>query len=232
MPCEPGCPFLKNGTCTDTIRLFREFPEDARKSLREKAVHASCRRQEYIVHEGDDIHAVLILRHGEVKTSVTDENGTEHVYDLLHGGHAIWHGMFLREHRYTYDVIAVSDVELCMIYREDFMRVLHENEETAMYLIEMLSSELQEANEKIALLSIRSPKIRLARFLLFHEKRSGEEIHMKLEDIANSICLRPETVSRNIVLLEKKNLIRRTGHGKIRILDRDGLKELDDGKAE
>jgi CRP/FNR family transcriptional regulator len=226
--CLKNCPYRNKDTyCTDSIRLFQHLPEDARQELRALAIHTSRKKKEIIARNGDLIDSVLIIRSGEVKTSVSDEAGREHVFDFLHGGQAIWHGIFLQNHRYTYDVTAVSDVSLCIIRRDDFMRVLRKNPDTAMYLIEMLSTELQDANEKNIVLSIKDPTARLASFLDFHDARArGEEIHMKLEDIANAISLRPETVSRSIASLTRKKLIVRTGRGRIRVIDPVGLAEI------
>ena len=99
--------------------------------------------------------------------------------------------------------------------------------ETAMYLIEMLSKELQDANEKAFLFSIRHPEERIAAFLLFRDARCiGSTIDMKLDDIAASIGLRRETISRYLSRMEKNHLIRREGNGRLRVINRDELKNL------
>ena len=54
----------------------------------------------------------------------------------------------------------------------------------------------------------------------------GPEIKLKLEDIAASIGLRPETVSRAMSQFVKAGLIRRLGQGKIMVIDRSGLKQV------
>ena len=96
-----------------------------------------------------------------------------------------------------------------------------------MSLIAMLSTELKEAKEKAQLLSIRQPLIRLAGFLLDKDKTCSDHvICMKLDDIASSIGLRPETVSRCIRKLEEQKLIIRLGQGKLRVTERMKLLEL------
>ncbi len=162
-----------------------------------------------------------------MKIARYDIEGEEHILDILHDGQAIWHGMFLNDHIYHYSVICMSDVQLCTIHRNDFMDMLQKDPSTAMFLIEMLSTELKEANEKTLLLSIRDPLVRLAGFLLEKDRSCiGSQINLKLDDIASSISLRPETVSRNIAILEKQNLIIRKGHGRIFVTNREGLKKL------
>ena len=91
----------------------------------------------------------------------------------------------------------------------------------------MLSTELQEAKEKAQLLSVRQPLIRLAGFLISKDTTcTNHVICMKLDDIAASIGLRAETVSRCISKLEEQQLITRLGQGKLKVTNRLKLLEL------
>ena len=51
-------------------------------------------------------------------------------------------------------------------------------------------------------------------------------IEMSLEDIAASVNLRPETVSRKLRDIEKNGLIKRVGKCKIKVLDFTRLNEM------
>lgn len=46
------------------------------------------------------------------------------------------------------------------------------------------------------------------------------------DDIAVSVSLRTETVSRKLREMEKDGLIERLGHARIRVLDRDALRDI------
>ena len=77
------------------------------------------------------------------------------------------------------------------------------------------------------MLSIRDPRRRLAEYLLVRSRRcAGPEIHLKLDDIANSIGLRPETVSRHIARFDREGLVKRTGRGRLLVIDREGLADV------
>lgn len=77
------------------------------------------------------------------------------------------------------------------------------------------------------MLSIRDPRQRLAQYLLVRDQRcAGPEIHLKLEDIAASVGLRPETVSRNVARFAREGLIERPGRGRILIVDHAGLRGI------
>lgn len=77
------------------------------------------------------------------------------------------------------------------------------------------------------MLSIRDPRRRLAEYLLIRDSScAGPEIHLRLEDIANSVGLRSETVSRNIARFAREGLVERTGRGRLLVLDREGLAKV------
>lgn len=228
MDIDHECPYrAKNEYCTHSIRLFQKLPEEDQAFLVENARHIQRPKGTILAEENSEINAILIIRSGRVKTRRIDTNGEEHILDVLHDGQAIWHGMFLEDHIYHYDVVALTDVSLCLIQREDFLSTLAVHPTTALYLIEMLSTELQDANEKAYLLSLHAMDDRVGQFLLFRDARCiGKEIELKLEDIAASISLRPETVSRVIAKFEKAGAVKRLGRGKLLVTDREKLRAL------
>ncbi len=222
---ETTCPFhTSTEFCTSRITLFKYLPLELQKSLVEHATHISKKKGSTIAPEGSRIDSIIIVRSGRIKTCRYDSDGEEQILDILHDGQAIWHGMFLQDNIYHYSIVAITDVTLCYISRESFMEIIHEHPEIAFSMMEMLSNELQDANEKAFLFRIKDPQKRLAQFLLFRDHRClGKQINMKLDDIAASIALRPETVSRNITKLEKQGYIERIGQGKLVVKDREGL---------
>lgn len=229
LKCDDGsCFYQKEGTlCTKNIRLFKELDDDAQAFLTDRAIHRSFSKGTMIRNIGDPMDAILIIRSGRLKTVRFDADGEEHILDILHDGQAIWHDMFLSEPVYHYSVAAVTDVLLCIIRREDFLAMLEKKPKAAFSLIAMLSTELQEAKEQILLLSIREPRVRLAGFLLDRDHKCiGPEIHLRLEDIASAVSLRPETVSRNLKRFENEGLIERRGNGRLFVTNRDGLKQI------
>ena len=127
---------------------------------------------------------------------------------------------------FPYSAVCLVNVTVCIIYRADFINVLSDSS-VALNIIAMLSRKLHDANERNMLLSTKDPKARLAAFLLYREKRDKEEIiELKLGDIAASLSMRPETVSRKISELIDEGLIKREGKSSIRIIDFEGLEEM------
>lgn len=225
---EKECPFRKeHRLCISEIGLFKALPLEIQESLIENAQHKHFEKGSILANEGDKVDGVLILRQGRIKTCRYDRDGEEYILDILHEGQAIWHDLFLNRPVYHYNIVSLTEVLVCKISRQDFMRIFSRYPQAAMSLIAMLSTELESAKERAMLLAIRSPKIRLAGFLLSKDRTCiNHEIHMKLEDIAASIGLRVETVSRGIKALEQEGLIKRLGQGKLVVCDRAGLEAL------
>ena len=227
-----GCPFRKNNKLgTSEIRLFKSLPKDVQEDLVNHSDHIQYPKGKIIAQEGDKIDSVLIIRHGRIKTCRYDASGEEYIMDVLHEGQAIWHDMFLNDYTYHYNIVTLSTTMVCKIKRIDFMHLLTKYPNATMSLIAMLSTELQEAKEKAQLLSVRQPLIRLAGFLISKDTTcTNHVIRMKLDDIAASIGLRAETVSRCISKLEEQQLITRLGQGKLKVTNRSKLSELYNSK--
>ena len=223
-----GCANCKNSIwCTTSIPLFGALPEDVRKSLTAHSIQTVRAKGSILFRVGEKVDSVLIIRKGRIKLCKYDADGNEYILDIIHDGDAIWENLFLENAVFPYSAVCLSKVELCEIKKSEFIQILADQPGIAMNLISLLSLRLKDSNEKALLLSIRNPEMRLAGFLLDRDIRCvGPEIKLKLEDIAASIGLRPETVSRNLSRFEKARLIKRLGQGKILVTDRGGLKKI------
>lgn len=219
------CAFSRAGSsCMDNIRLFADLPSPAKRELLARARHTTHESGAIIAHEGDPIESIIVVRSGRIKTYHSTSDGEQYVLDVLHDGQALWHGLFLDNHTYGYSVSCLTPVRLCRIHRADVEQMLANHPDVAMGLIRMVCTELDRADERIMMLSIRDPRRRLAEYLLVRDRScTGPEIHLKLEDIASSVGLRPETVSRNIARFDREGLVKRTGRGRLLVLDREGL---------
>ncbi|RRF98512.1 MAG: Crp/Fnr family transcriptional regulator [Coriobacteriaceae bacterium] len=228
-PCPyQSCSYRATGDCCmNHIRLFSHLDSGAKRELMRCAHQSDYPKGSVIVHESDPIESIFIIRKGRIKTYRLSEDGEEYILDILHDGQALWHGMFLQDHTYHYSAACLTEVSVCSIRRTDFESFISAHPEVAMHLVETLSTELDDAEEKITILSIHSPKSRLARYLLHRNDRClHQEIHLRLDEIAASVNLRPETVSRILSAFEKDGLVKRIGRGHLKVINRAALAQV------
>ena len=212
--------------CLHRLDLMAGLPEEQQRQLMRRAVHRRYAKGETLFETGDRITGIYLLHTGRVKLTNFDAEGCEQIVGIFRGGETLWEDLFLPDARYPYTGICLEETEVCRLNRDAFAEALRDAR-IALQVVGLLSRKLHDANERNRILATQDPLQRLSGFLLTQSRHmQGDTVTLRLEDIAGSICARPETVSRKIRELETRGLVRRTGQSGIRILDSEGLKTL------
>lgn len=212
--------------CIEKIDFLAGIPRNKQEMLMKLAVYEAHAKGDAIFMEEEPVDSIFIIHKGRVKLSAFDSEGREQIVGIFAEHDTIWEGVLMEGSRYPYAGICLTDVECCRIYRRDFEQAIREPE-IALRVIGLLSKKLHDANQRNILLSTNSPKSRLAGFLLYRSRHSASDmVTLRLDDIAASISLRPETVSRKLRELDKEGLIQKTGQSTIRIMDVEALNKV------
>jgi len=107
-------------------------------------------------------------------------------------------------------------------------------------VLELLSEQLAEAHARLLLLGRKTPREKLASFLLEMADRSAGDgaaagwfhLPMRRQDIADFLGLTIETVSRGFTRFRAAGLIALADPTTLRLLDREALEEIADGLCE
>ena len=220
-PCE-DC----ENRCIRDIAFLYGMPDENQMEILSHSTSRQLKRGDYLFHEGDEVRSIVIIREGQVKLSSYDAEGRENIIGIFSDEETIWEGVFAGNRRYPYSAICLTDVCCCYIRRSDIESAVS-NPAVALQVIHMLSSKLHDANERNMILSVNEPVARIAAFLIYCGSRSAEPvIKLRLDDIAGSVGLRPETVSRYIRRLMKDGMIEKVGQSGIRITDFAAMRRL------
>lgn len=214
-----------DGNCLDDVEFLMGLNPQDRLRIMQGAVRRTYEKDRIIFHEGDPVDALFVIHSGKVKLSSWDAEGREKIVGIFTGGDTIWEGFFLKDSHYSFSGTCITPADICRIHRSDLEAVI-QDPAVSLRVIGFLSQRLHETNENISLLNIRSPKARLAAFLMHRCMYiDSDTVTLRLDDIASSINLRPETVSRKLKELEKSGLVEKTGQSSIRVIDMEGLRE-------
>ena len=212
--------------CVNNTSFLIGIPEWRRRQIMEKARGIRLTRGSVLFAQEEPVDGIYLLQNGKVKLSTWDSEGREQIIGIFSDPDTIWEGIFMEDSRYPYAAVCLTDVECCKIGRNDLEEAM-QDPSVALKIIALLSQKLHDANERVRLLSISSPRARLAGFLLNRSRHtSSDTVVLRLDDIAASIQLRPETVSRRIRELEREGLIEKVGQSSIHIADRAGLEKI------
>ncbi len=191
-----------------------------------RSAHKSFEKDEFIFREGEPVDSVMIIKSGQVKLNTYDAEGREKIIGIFSDSDTIWEGMFVKGSRYPYSGVCLAPTTVCRIRRSDVEEAVS-NPHVALKVISMLSLKLHDANERNMILSVNEPTARIAAFLIYRDKRSSAPvIKLRLDDIAGSVGLRPETVSRYLRKMAREGWIEKVGQSGIRLLNFEALNRI------
>lgn len=218
------CTHCKKHLCASRIPLFDSLTDREIEMLVERAVHRTYDKDEVIFAHDDPASAIVIVRFGKLKLSRFTLEGKEAIMDILsdddfYGEHKVFSGG-----SYDVDAIALTRTGICRIDRSVIDDVILHHPEIGLKLLSYIGKKYEHQNHVITILSQSDAKEKLKAFLLYRAQRLGK-LHLSLtrEDIASSLGLRRETVSRKLSELQREEFLRVEGHKDIYLKKREEL---------
>jgi CRP/FNR family transcriptional regulator, anaerobic regulatory protein len=191
-------------------------------------------RGETLIRAGDPPLVCANLQAGVMKLCAVTASGEEAITGLLFPGDFIGRPfMGSAEH----DIVALTDVELCVFPRAAFERALHDHRRMEQLLLERTLAELDRARRSLVTLGRASAGARVAGFLDDIARRmavsgcqpdagpAGRSFDLPLSrgEIADVLGLTIETVSRQMTRLRTAGIIDLPGGRAIVVRNAAGL---------
>lgn len=133
-----------------------------------------------------------------------------------------------------YELYALSDSRLSIFPARTLFRAAASGDEAGSAILDRALVTIDRLREKAVLLGRKTAKERIATFLLTMAERIGEKsgssiqltLPMSRREIADSLGLTIETVSRQLTELRDSQMIATSGRSDITMLDEAGLRAL------
>jgi CRP-like cAMP-binding protein len=180
-----------------------------------------------ISQSGEPVVSLVIVLKGVLKGEMVDYSGRVIKIEDIHAPGALAAAfIFGNSNRFPVNVIAVTDSELLLIEKEEFLKLLMRNGNILVNFLDIVSNRSQFLSEKIKFLSFKTIRGKLAHYLL---QKSGENTSFTLDMTQNELAdyfgvARP-SVGRVLGELEDDGYIEAKGKH-ILLIDREGLAEL------
>ena len=150
---------------------------------------------------------------GKIKISLLSIDGAEKVVDIIHEGSTFAEAIILRGmDGYPVNSEAIGDTIVLKINAKKYTQVLSQSTEACFKVISSLSTRTHWLMNEMERLSLHNASYRLISFLLENideDSESGTEITLSAPKhvIASRLSITPETLSRTLKNLSKKELL-------------------------
>lgn len=185
-----------------------------------------------VFNDGDPVKGIYFIEKGKVK--VLSKMGENNYHIIRLAGHdSILGHRGIHFKKYHIKAETLEDCIFTFIPINIFIKIIKANPDMAIYMINFLSQELREAEDKMKNLSILDPKKRIAIILIklievfgYLDKKSNLlSFTLKRNDLANMANTTYETVIRALSYLSENGLIELVGK-KISIKNEKKLREF------
>jgi len=212
------CPVRERAACS-------VLSEGERGDLARAGRTRKLSRGDMLFAAGDENAACATLVSGALKVTSHDEDGNERILALVHPAGFI--GELFAPFS-TFDVVALTNSELCVFAKSDMSNALSTYPQLTRALLRRSEEDLHRSRELLAMDARISATERVGTLILAMAQAASTspchpaesfELPLTRGEIANMLGLTIETVSRSITRLERGGAIERKGARGIVVLD-------------
>jgi CRP/FNR family cyclic AMP-dependent transcriptional regulator len=207
--------------------LFGQLPPAALEHLGSYMKRRTLLRGASIFAKGDPGIGLMGVLAGAVKISVPSADGRDIVLNIMHEGEIFGEIALLDGHPRTADATAMTDCELMVIERRDFVPFLRSQPDLTIQIIETLCARLRRTTEQVQDLTFLDLPTRLAKALLRLDaegeaRASTRKVTITQREISQIIGRSRESTNKQLRVWEKHGWIR-LERGAVTVLQRDKI---------
>jgi len=209
--------------------LFGQLGVDALNRLASYAHTKSVRAGTTIFEKGDPGTSLFAVLSGTVKISNQSTDGKDAVLNMIVAGGIFGEIALLDGRPRTADAFAVTDCQLMVIDRRDFVPLISQNPDIAIKLIEVLCGRIRRTSEQVEDMTFLDLPGRLAKTLLWLSAQPGSSPNRKVSitqrEIGQIIGMSRESTNKQLREWEDKKWLR-LERGGVVVLDPRPLAEI------
>ena len=216
-------------SCTSNLNpLFAGLDIEQRKEVDGNRMQISFNKGEYIFREGLFPSGLFCLRKGKVMVVKSDKYGNSIIVNLHKEVTFLGIAEYMTQLPYQTKCIALEDSMACLIKDESIRKLISENKTFNHRLLETLSSQYLQSNNRLIAITKKQMSARLADALLelhdvFGDNKSGHiDVYLKRSDLALLCNMSESNTIRYLSAFQKSGILELQGK-KIKILQEKQL---------
>lgn len=192
--------------------IFGALGPELLNQLSSYAIPRSVKRGTVILERGDSGTAMFAICSGTVKISAPSADGKGAVFNLISDGAIFGEIAVLDGQPRSADAVALTDCDLMVIERRDFVALIRERAEFAVKLIEVLCRRLRQTTAQLEDVMFLDLPGRLAKALLQAAESAGsasggKKIALTQRHLSEMIGMSRESTNKQLRAWEKQKLI-------------------------
>lgn len=209
--------YLRMGRCEQCIarqlNSMKTLTKEELKKVTECKTTRVYKKGDVIFRENELLSGVYCVREGICKLTKLSSNGKDHTVKLMGQGKLIGQRSLIRNERTHLSAIALNDVELCFVPKEQILGNLRTNHEFSFDVMQSLAQELREAEDDLINMAQKTVRQRLAEALTYVLKTFGVNgagylnVNLSREDYASIVGTATESAIRVLSQFRKEGLI-------------------------
>ncbi|MDE4541488.1 Crp/Fnr family transcriptional regulator [Thermoanaerobacterium sp. R66] len=220
--------------CAQVVHIFNELNDEELKVISDLTKECFYKKGDIILNEGDILEQIYIIHSGKIKIYKINSDGKEQILYILKDGDTFGENSIFKEQKSTFYAEAMENVSMCILSKDDFVKIISKNPDIAFKIMNYLNERLQSLELLLKDLTIEDVKKRLMSIIYRLAKKDGINdangiklrLYLSREDLANLAGTTRETVSRKLRELEHEGLIEFLSNREILIKDIDDFKEI------
>lgn len=229
-----GCNSCAGGFCASNVPIFSELADEQLEMITGMISRRRYKKGQVIFFEGDLSDKFYIISQGKIKMFKHTREGKEQILYIRAEGDFIGDLSLLKKSPFPYNAEALEDVNVCTLSKDDFDKILKDNPEISLRILESVHDRLVSLENLVQTLSTKDVEARIAGLLITLSEsfgiKEGDKIILEIaltrEEMANFIGVTRETMSRKLSSLQDEGILELIGNKKIIINDLNHLKDL------
>lgn len=215
---------MSHSYCMHKVPIFKNLSLIEMDELTPLLIHLEFNKGEELFHPGEKSDQLYIINEGKVKISRISPEGKEQVISVLEVGDFIGEKAIFNDEETTDHATALEYSKICIIKRDDLLSHMEKNPKTSIKIVQALSQKLNDAEQLVEWVSIRSAEWRLAKTLLdYMDKNNIFTFTTTKALFASQLGMTQETLSRKLSDFKASNYIEILSSKQIKILNIDEL---------
>lgn len=221
--------------CASIVPIFKTLNYPELQKINTLISKKTYPKNSILFSKGDITSHLYIVRYGRVKLYEMSEDGRQQTLRLLEPGDFFGElSLIMEDQRYLLTAETLEDTGICLLSRDDFKELIHQNSAISLGVMQALTDRLASAENFISTLTLKTIEQRLISWLLAMAEKEGVltpqgirlTINLPRHELASLFGTTRETISRKFSKLQSDGLITVNGQKQIMILNKDELSHL------